>query len=51
MTGIEASFIAGLIVGFLFGIWLGGRYLLSRMHHDDVQSAHANYKKRKEKYL
>jgi hypothetical protein len=51
MTGIEAAFIFGLFLGVLFGLWLGGRRVLSHMHHDDVESAHANYKKRKDKYL
>lgn len=51
MTGIETAFIFGLFLGFLFGLWLGGRSVLYRMHRDDVEGAHANYKKRKEKYL
>jgi hypothetical protein len=51
MSGIEAAFIFGGIFGFIFGLWLGGRMLLSRMHHDDVEGAHATYKKRKGKYL
>jgi hypothetical protein len=51
MTGIEAAFIFGLVLGSIFGLWLGGRFLLSRMHRDDVESAHANYRKRKGRYL
>jgi hypothetical protein len=51
MTGIEAAFIFGLILGCLLGLWIGGRMLLSRMHRDDVQDAHNRYKGRKEKYL
>lgn len=51
MTGIEAAFLFGLILGLIFGLWLGGRMLLSRMHHDDVEGAHTTYKRRKEKYL
>ena len=51
MTGFEAAFIFGLILGLFLGLWLGGRFLLLRMHHDDVESAHANYRKRKGRYL
>ncbi len=51
MTGIEASFIFGTILGFFVGLWLGGRSVLWRMHRDDVEGAHNTYKKRKEKYL
>jgi hypothetical protein len=48
---IEAAFLLGLIIGLLLGLWIAGRRLLSRMHNDDVETAHANYRKRKEKYL
>lgn len=51
MSGYEAAFIFGAILGFISGLWLGGRSVLYRMHRDDVEGAHANYKKRKEKYL
>ncbi len=51
MTGLETAFIFGALIGFLTGLWLGGRSVLWRMHRDDVEGAHANYKKRKEKYL
>lgn len=47
MTGFEVVFILGLILG----LWLGGRFLLYRLHHDDVEGAHMTYKRRKEKYL
>lgn len=51
MTGIETAFIFGIVLGLVVGWWLGGRLLLLRMHHDDIENAHATYKKRKEKYL
>lgn len=44
-------FLIGFIIGLLFGLWIARRMLLSRMHHDDVEKAHADYSKRKEKYL
>jgi hypothetical protein len=51
LTGLEVAFIFGLVIGLLLGLWIGGRILLSRLHHDDVENAHVNYRKRKEKYL
>jgi hypothetical protein len=51
MTGLETAFIFGGFVGFFFGLWFGGRSVLYRMHRDDIQGAHDNYKKRKDKYL
>jgi hypothetical protein len=51
MTGFEFIFLFGLFMGFLIGSWIGGRIVLYRMHHDDVESAHANYQKRKDKYI
>ena len=51
MGAYEFVFIVGLLIGFFIGLWLGGRFVLSRMHKDDVESAHANYRKRKDKYL
>jgi hypothetical protein len=44
-------FLLGFIIGLLLGLWIAGRILLSRLHNDDVEKAHAEYKKRKEKYL
>lgn len=51
MTAIEVAFIFGIVIGLFLGLWIGGRLLLSKMHHDDVESAHSNYERRKEKYL
>jgi hypothetical protein len=51
MSGIEAAFIFGLLLGLFAGLWIGGRMLLSRMHKDDVTDAHKRYEGRKEKYL
>lgn len=51
MTGLEAAFIFGLVLGCVFGWWAGGRSVLWRMHHDDIEDAHKRYKGRKEKYL
>ena len=51
MGGYEFVFIVGLLIGFFIGLWLGGRFVLSRMHKDDVTDAHKRYKGRKEKYL
>lgn len=51
MTGIEVAFLFGLVIGLLIGLWIAGRIILARLHHDDVENAHANYRKRKEKYL
>lgn len=48
---LEAAFFFGLFLGFLLGLMLGGRMLLSRIHHDDVEEAHTKYRKRKEKYF
>jgi hypothetical protein len=51
MSGFEFIFIFGVIIGFLIGLWFGGRWVLIRMHHDDVENAHLSYRKRKDKYL
>jgi hypothetical protein len=51
MTGLEIAFIFGGVLGLFLGLWLGGRSVLWRMHHDDVEKAHMAYKDRKEKYL
>jgi hypothetical protein len=51
MTMLETVFFFGLILGLLLGLWIGGRLILSRLHHDDVEEAHTKYRKRKEKYL
>ncbi len=51
MTGLETAFIFGALIGFLTGLWLGGRSVLWRMHRDDVDKAHMAYKDRKERYL
>ncbi len=51
MTGLETAFIFGIVLGLFLGLWIGGRLLLSRMHHDDVQDAHNRYKGRKDRYL
>jgi hypothetical protein len=47
---IETAFFLGLILGLLIGLWLGCRWVLSRLHHDDME-AHTKYRQRKEKYL
>jgi hypothetical protein len=51
MTMIETVFILGLVLGFLFSLKLASWWVLSRLHRDDVEEAHAKYRKRKEKYL
>ncbi len=56
MTMIDPVILLVLIAlifgtGFMFGLMLAGRVLLSRMHRDDVEDAHKKYRQRKEKYL
>jgi membrane protein YqaA with SNARE-associated domain len=51
MGGYEFVFIFGSVIGALVGWWFGRISLLGRMHKEDVENAHANYKKRKDKYL
>jgi hypothetical protein len=51
MTMVEVAFFFGLVLGLLLGLMIGGRVLLSRLHHDDVEEAHTKYRKRKEKYF
>lgn len=51
MSAPLVIFLFGYILGIISALWLGGRLLLYRMHHDDIENAHKNYRNRKEKYL
>lgn len=51
MIGYEFVGVFGFALGVILGGWIGGRFLLWRLHHDDVENAHSLYKRRKEKYL
>ena len=48
---LGVAFVLGLIIGVLFGLWLGGGRVLRKMHNDDVQSARARYDRNKDNYL
>jgi hypothetical protein len=51
MAGFEFTFLFGAIVGALVGWFFGRISLLWKMHHDDIESAHTSYKRRRERYL
>jgi ABC-type nitrate/sulfonate/bicarbonate transport system permease component len=51
MQSLEVAFVLGLIIGVLFGLWLGGGRILRKIREDDIQNARARYDRNKANYL